>query len=46
MALNTNIALGVRPIEVANPLAQYGQLAQIKAAQQANQLGQMQMAEY
>ncbi len=46
MALNTNIALGVRPIELANPLAQYGQLAQIQSAQQANRLGQMQMAEY
>jgi hypothetical protein len=46
MALNTNIALGVRPIELANPLAQYGQLAQIQNAQQANRLGQMQMAEY
>lgn len=46
MALNTNIALGVRPIEVANPLAQYSQLTQIQGAQQANRLNQMQMAEY
>jgi len=46
MALNTNIALGVRPMEVVNPLAQYGQIAAIQNAQQANRLGQMQMAEY
>jgi hypothetical protein len=45
MALNTNIALGVRPIEVANPLAQYGQLAQIQAAQNQNAMAQLQMRE-
>jgi hypothetical protein len=46
MALNPNIALGVRPIEIPNQLAQYAQLSQIQNAQQANQLNQMQMAEY
>ena len=46
MALNPNIALGVRPLELPNQLAQYAQLSQIQNAQQANQLNQMQMAEY
>lgn len=46
MALNPNIALGVRPLELPNQLAQYAQLSQIQGAQQANQLNQMQMAEY
>jgi hypothetical protein len=45
MALNTNIALGVRPIELANPLAQYGQLAQIQAARNQNAMAQLQMRE-
>jgi hypothetical protein len=45
MAIDPNIALGVRPIEIANPLAQYGQIAQIQAAQNQNQLQQMQMRE-
>jgi hypothetical protein len=46
MALNPNISLGVRPIELPNQLAQYAQLSQIQNAQQANQLNRMQMAEY
>ena len=46
MALDPNIALGVRPIELPNQLAQYAQLSQIQNAQQANQLNRMQMAEY
>jgi hypothetical protein len=45
MALNTNIALGVRPVELANPLAQYGQLAQIQAARNQNAMAQLQMRE-
>lgn len=45
MALDPNIALGVRPIEIANPLAQYGQLAQIQNAQNQNALAQFQMRE-
>jgi hypothetical protein len=45
MALDPNIALGVRPIEIANPLAQYGQIAQLQAAQNQNQLAQFQMRE-
>jgi hypothetical protein len=43
MALDPNIALGVRPIEIANPLAQYGQIAQLQAAQNQNQLAQYQL---
>jgi len=45
MAIDPNIALGVRPIELANPLAQYGQIAQIQQAQQANQLNALKMQE-
>ena len=43
MALNPNIALGVRPLELPNPLAQYGQLAQIQNAQNQNALAQFQL---
>ena len=43
MALDPNIALGVRPLELPNPLAQYGQLAQIQNAQNQNQLAQFQL---
>lgn len=45
MAIDPNIALGVRPIEIANPLAQYGQIAQLQNMQTQNQLHQMQMRE-
>ena len=43
MALDPNIALGVRGIELANPLAQYGQIAAIQNAQNQNQLAQFQL---
>jgi hypothetical protein len=43
MALDPNIALGVRGIELANPLAQYGQVAQIQNAQNQNALAQYQL---
>ena len=43
MALDPNIALGVRPLELANPLAQYNQVAQIQSAQNQNQVSQMQL---
>lgn len=46
MALDPSIALGVKPLELPNQLAQYGQIQQIQGAQQANQLNQMKMAEY
>jgi len=45
MALNPNIALGVRPLEVPNQLAQYGQMQQIMAAQDAQQLNALKMQE-
>jgi hypothetical protein len=37
MALNTNIALGVQPVQQPNMLAQYAQIMGIKAAQQEMQ---------
>ena len=43
MALNPNISLGVRGIELANPLAQYGQVAAIQNAQNQNALAQFQL---
>lgn len=45
MALNPNIALGVRPLELPNQLAQYGQLQQIMAAQDAQQMNALKMQE-
>lgn len=43
MALDPNIALGVRQLEIANPLAQYGQIAAIQNAQNQNKLAQFQL---
>ena len=45
MAIDPNISLGVRPIEIANPLAQYGQVAQLQAAQQTQQMNALKMQE-
>lgn len=45
MALDPNVELAFRGIELPNPLAQYGQLAQIQGIQQANALRGMQMRE-
>ena len=45
MPIDPSIAMGVRPLEVPNQLAQYGQLMQIQAAQRQNEVGQMQMDE-
>ncbi len=45
MAIDPNIALGVRPLELSNPLAQYGQIAQIQNAQNQNAMAQLQMRE-
>jgi hypothetical protein len=44
MALDPSIALGVKPLEIANPLAQYGQIAQLQAAQNQNALAQYQLS--
>lgn len=46
MAVNPNIALGVKPIELTNPMNAYAQLEQLRGAQQQNALAQMQMQEY
>jgi hypothetical protein len=43
MAIEPNIALGVRPLELPNQLAQYGQVAQIQNAQNQNALAQYQL---
>jgi hypothetical protein len=43
MALDPNISLGVKPLELANPLAQYGQIAAIQNAQNQNALAQFQL---
>jgi len=44
MAIDPNIALGFRGVELANPLAQYGQLSAIQAAQNQNALAQYQLS--
>jgi hypothetical protein len=44
MALDPNIALNIRPPEVPNQLAQYGQLAAIQNAQNQNALAQYQLS--
>ena len=44
MALDPNIALNIRPLEVPNQLAQYGQLAAIQNAQNQNALAQYQLS--
>lgn len=46
MALDPNIALGVRGVELTNPLAQYGQVVNIQNAQNQNAMARMQMEEY
>ena len=46
MAVNPAIAMGVRGIELQDPLAQYGRVAAIQQAQQQNALANMQMQEY
>ena len=44
MALDPNIALGVKSLELTNPLAQYGQLTAIQNAQNQNALAQYQLS--
>lgn len=44
MAVNPNIALGVRGIELQNPLVQYSQIAALQNAQNQNALAQFQLA--
>ena len=45
MAVDPSIALSFKPIQLADPLAQYGQIAQLQNYQTQNQLQQMQMRE-
>ena len=44
MPLDPSIALGVRPIQIADPLAQYGQISSIQNAQNQNALAQFQLS--
>jgi hypothetical protein len=46
MAINSNIALGVQPIQLNDPLATYSKVAAIQGAQQQNELARLQMQEY
>lgn len=46
MPVNPNIALAVKPLELASPMNAYAQLEQLRGAQQQNALAQMQMQEY
>ncbi len=46
MAINPNISLAVKGIELQDPLAQYGRVAAIQGAQQQNQLAQLQMQQF
>ena len=43
MALDPSIALGIRPLEVPNQLAQYAQMAQVESAQRQGEVAQMQL---
>ena len=44
MALvNPNIALSIRPVELADPMAQYGKIAALQSAQNQNALAQYQL---
>jgi hypothetical protein len=40
--IDTNIALGVRPVQIENPMAQYSQIAQIQNARTQNKLAKLQ----
>lgn len=44
MPIDPRIALGVQPIQIADPLAQYGQLSTIQNAQNQNALAQYQLS--
>ena len=44
MALNPSIALSVRPVEIADPMANYAKLAAVQQAQNQNALAQYQLS--
>jgi hypothetical protein len=46
MPINSNIALGVQPLQLGDPLAAYSKVAAIQGAQQQNELARLQMQEY
>jgi hypothetical protein len=46
MPINSNIALGVQPLQLGDPLAAYAKVAAIQGAQQQNELARLQMQEY
>ena len=41
--IDSNIALGVKPVQVENPMNQYAAMSQIESNQQANQLNALKM---
>lgn len=43
MAINPNIALAARPVEIADPMAMYGKIAAIQQTQNQNALAQYQL---
>ena len=43
MPINPAIAMGVQPLQLADPLAQYGKIAAIQQAQNQNALAQYQL---
>ncbi len=43
MALDPSIALGVRPLQMPDPLAQMAQVSQIRASQRQNEVAQLQL---
>ena len=46
MPINPNIAMGVQPLQLTDPLASYSKVAAIQGAQQQNELARLQMQEY
>lgn len=44
MPINPSIALGVQPLQLADPLAQYGKISAIQSAQNQNALAQYQLS--
>ena len=44
MAVDPSIALSFKPLQLADPLAQYGQIAQLQSAQNQNALAQFQLS--
>ena len=45
MAIDSSIALGVKPIQLENPMNRMAAMYQLQGAQQTNQLNQMKLQE-